>query len=136
MKNKLDRWLKRWADSVLSDLSRSGFSGINVVEKILKDPGISTKGARHRILWWPRSVAIAEVSRAMHQVSPIEQACLVIRHGRPVKPDGRIFDELELSKNSSMTVAEIKQSAKDGRKTVKGILLKTHRKRKFCDENH
>lgn len=96
---QIDFDLTLWAEDVVNKMHRSGFSGINIIEKILKDPGISTSGTRHRVLWWPRSKRIAKMSRAMHQVSQRGQLCLMVEYGRIVKPhDGQILEKREFSR--------------------------------------
>lgn len=104
-------------------MDKSEFSGINVIEKILRDPGISTGGSRDRILWWPKNRRLAEISRAMHQVSPVERICLVVKFGRPMNDDGTIFTEKHLSKNSSVGVRDFKRNCSEARKKLRRILL-------------
>ncbi len=96
---KIDSLLTEWARDCVRTAHQSGFSGINIIEKILHDPGISTRGSRHRIHWWPSNKRIAEVSRAMHQVSQRGQLCLIVEYGKVVKPqDGQILTKEEFSK--------------------------------------
>ncbi len=116
MSRKLDADIEEWAASVVYDLRKSGFSGINVVERILKDPGISTNGCAHRVLWWPpRSRRKWKVIRAMHQIDSISQMCLVVDASCILNEDNTIFTRHDLAKNSSIEVRrfnEIKKKAK------------------------
>ena len=105
MPDEIDADLTVWARDRVRTLHRSGYSGINIIEKILKDPGIATGGSRHRILWWPRSNRLARMSRAMHHVSQRGQVCLVVEYGEIVKPnDGRILTKQEFSRYLGISV--------------------------------
>ena len=97
--NKIDFDLMLWAEDQVNTMHRSGFHGMNIIYKILKDPGISTGGSRHRILWWPKSKRIARMSKAMHQVSQRGQLCLLVEYGKIVKlHDGQILEKAEFSR--------------------------------------
>jgi len=97
--DKIDSLLKEWAYDQVRTLHRSGYSGINIIEKILKDPGIATRGSKHRVLWWPKNKRLAKVSRAMHRISQRGQVCLVVEYGEIVKPDdGQILTKQEFSR--------------------------------------
>lgn len=120
--NKLDRWLTEWANGIIRDLDRSGYSGMSILGKIIYDPGISTAGMRHRILWWPRNRRMSEISRAMHHVNKIEELCLIIKYGKPTKEDGRTFTKHDLAKCSSIDCARFTQITRNGRKKVKDAL--------------
>lgn len=102
MTRRIDGLLSEWAEDIVLNAHKSGFSGINVVEKILRDPGISTGGSRHKVHWWPRNKRIAKMSRAMHQIDSVSQVCLIVKYGRIVNDDGSIFDEKQLVRNSSI----------------------------------
>lgn len=132
--NKLDAWITEWANDVLRRMDKSEFSGINVIEKILRDPGISTGGSRDRILWWPKNRRLAEISRAMHQVPPVERICLVVKFGRPVNDDGTIFTDRHLAQNSSVGVRDFKKYIRFSRKKLRGILLNSKPKPKKVGE--
>ena len=85
-----------WAEDRVNTAHCCGYSGINIIEKILKDPGISTQGTRHRIHWWPKSRRIYKIGRAMHQISAVDQVCLIIKYGRLINPDnGQIVTDVE-----------------------------------------
>ena len=102
MTRRIDGLLSEWAEDIVLNNHKSGFSGINVVEKILRDPGISTGGSRHKVHWWPRNKRIAAMSRAMHQIDPISQVILIIHYGRIMKDDGTVFTKHDLAKTSSV----------------------------------
>ena len=112
MSRKAKYDIAEWAEDIVNNLHKSGYRGINVVEKILRDPGFSTKGSKHRILWWPRNKRIAKVSKAMHQVDPISQVCLLVEHGGILKRDGNVFEKHDLAKTSSVTVRRFNKIVK------------------------
>ena len=114
--------LKEYAEHIVNTAHKSGYSGINVVEKILRDPGFSTDGSRDRVLWWPRNRRIAKMSKAMHQIGPIPQICLIVQHGRIVKEDGNIFNEGDFVKNSSLSLREFHKYVGDAEKKMRRIL--------------
>ena len=98
--NKLDRWLTEWAEEQIYSADCCGYSGINIVERILRDPGRSTKGSRHKVLWWPRNYRVGRVSRAMHQIPVMSQLCLIVEFGKIVKPEnGQVLEKHEFSIN-------------------------------------
>jgi len=112
---RLDSMIDEWARDVLDSDYMSGFSGINAVEKILRDPGISTRGCGHVVLWWPRNKRIARISRAMHQVDPISQVCLMVDSGVMVREDGKQYSKHDLVRSSSLTLRryyDFRESAK------------------------
>ena len=112
---KTEHRIAEWAEDVVNSAHLVGFSGINVIEKILRDPGISTKGGRHRVLWWPRNKRLAEMSRHMHKIDPIPQVCLIVCYGRVLNEDGTVFDKYQLARNSSLTVREINRYVKSAK---------------------
>ena len=122
MSRKLDGYISEWAQSIVLNIHKSGFSGISVVEKILRDPGISTTGSKHRVLWWPRNKNIAKMSRAMHQIDPIWQIVLIIDSGYMLNEDGTIFTKHDLAKNSSMGVRKFNESKKLAKQKLSKIL--------------
>ena len=121
MTSKLDGEICEWAKDVINSSSSSGFSGINIIEKILRDPGFSTGGSRHRVHWWPRNKTIAKMSRAMHQIDPISQVCLVVDSGNLVKEDGNIFTLHDLKKSSSLSMAFIKETIRESKRKLRKI---------------
>lgn len=121
MSRKIDGLIAEWAEDVVNNCHKSGFSGINVVEKILRDPGISTSGAKHKILWWPRNRRIAKMSRAMHQIDDISQVCLIVKYGGMVKEDGSVFKEKDLIQNSTLTTREFRERIRSARMLLNKI---------------
>ena len=122
MSKRLDKDINEWAQNIVMNLHRSGFSGINVVEKILRDPGISTGGSKHRVLWWPKNKRIAKMSRAMHQIDPICQIVLVVDSGYVLTDDGRVFDKYMLAKYSSLGVRRFNEYLKKTKLKLSDIL--------------
>lgn len=120
--SRIDDWIDEWARDVIRSLDRSGYSGINVVEKILRDPGISSSGPRDRVLWWPRNKRIAKVSSAMHRIDPITQICLIVDSGCVANDDGTTFDVRCLKQNSSLSVGEIRSRVRDAKRLLRGII--------------
>ena len=119
---RVDRWLTDWAESVIDDVHASNYSGINVVERILRDPGISTDLSQHKVLWWPRNKRVARVSKAAHQLTPIDRVILVVHYGHVKNDDGTRFTKKDLAQNSSISVSryhDIKRAARD---KIAGIL--------------
>lgn len=112
---KVEHRIAEWAEDLVNNCHRSGYYGINTVEKILRDPGFSTKGGRDRILWWPRNKRIAEMSRHMHKIDPIPQICLIVWYGRVLNDDNTLFDKYQLARNSSLTVREINRYVKSAK---------------------
>lgn len=102
--NRLDGLIAEWAEDVVNRCHLSGYYGINVVEKILRDPGRSTKGSQHRVLWWPRNKRTAKISKLMHQIDVVSQICLIVAHGGLLKDDGNVFTKHDLAKSSSVNV--------------------------------
>lgn len=122
MSRKLDGWIAEWAMSIVRDSRRSGYSGINVVERILRDPGISTRGSNHRVLWWPRNHRIAKMSKAMHQIDKVSQIVLIIDAGCIVNDDGTIFTKHDLARNSSVGVRRFNEMRKISKRKLSRIL--------------
>ena len=115
--------LDAWAKDMVASADLSGFSGINVVEKILSDPGIATDGSQHRVLWWPKSKRIAKMSRAMHQIDPIWQIVLIVDSRHVINPDGTIFDKYMLAKSSSLSVRRFNEFRKKAKLKLSCILV-------------
>ena len=122
MSRKIDGLIGEWAEAEVNDLSKSGIYGINIVERLWRDPGMATGGAKHRVLWWPRNRRVAKVSRAMHQVDNISKICLIARYGGMVNDDGTIFDEKVLVRSSSLTMTEVKKRISDARRLLSRLL--------------
>jgi len=115
LNSRLDSDLLEWAQSVVADADRSNLSGINVVEKILRDPGISSGGSPHRVHWWPKNRRIAKMSHIMHQIDRISQLILIIDAGVIGDDDQTTFDKYKLAKYSSVSVREFNKLKKKSR---------------------
>lgn len=102
---RVDRWGIEWAESVIADSYKSNYSGINVVERILRDPGITTDLSQHKVLWWPKNHKVARVSKAVHQLTPIERIVLIVHWGHVLNDDGTRFTKKDLAQNSSISVS-------------------------------
>ncbi len=124
----LDSLLVEYCEHLVNVMDRSGFSGINIIEKILKDPGISTLGSKHRVLWWPKNKRIAKMSRAFHYVIPMARVCLVVEYGRALKEDGWILTKKEFCADAELSCALFDSYVKVAKKQLRYI-LKTYKKR-------
>ena len=118
---KLKAWISEWARDCVYDMHRSEYAGINVVERLLRDPGICHR-AEHRVLWWPRTRKIAAVSRAAHQLTPVERIILIVHYGDIIKDDGRRFTKRDLVKNSSLTGDQYDEVRREAEATLRRIL--------------
>ena len=123
----LDFLLVEYCEHLVNVMDRSGFSGVNIIEKILKDPGISTLGSKHRILWWPKNKRIAMMSRAFHHVIPRARVCLVVEYGKVLKEDGWILTKKEFCADSGSSCALFDSYVKVAKKQLRYI-LKTYEK--------
>jgi hypothetical protein len=132
---KLDFWLTEWAEHQVNIMHRCGYSGVNIIEKILKDPGISTGGSKHRVLWWPKNKRIAQMSRAMknkriaqmsramHQISPYSRLCLVVEYGRIVQQkNGQILTKKEFCAKRGHSCAFFDECVRDAKNKLRVIL--------------
>ena len=119
--------LVEYCEDFVNTMHKSGFTGINVVEKLLHDPGISTQGSQHRVLWWPKNKRIAEMSRAFHYVIPLARACLIVEYGKILKDDGWILTKKEFCANSEYSCALFDVYIKHAKKQLRYI-LKTYEK--------
>lgn len=112
MGRRLDADIYEWAQSVVHDSDNSNLSGINVVERILRDPGRSSGDSPHRVHWWPKNRRIAKMSRLMHQVDKVSQLILIIDAGVIGTDDQATFDKYRLAKCSSISVREFNKMKK------------------------
>jgi len=119
---RVDRWLGDWAESVIADTYKSYYSGINVVERILRDPGIATGKSQHKVLWWPKNRRVAKVSKAAHQLTPIERIVLIVHYGFVKNEDGTKFTKHDLAKTSSIDVSSFSSIRKTARKKIHELL--------------
>ena len=97
--------LVEFCEDAANKMYRSGYSGENIFYKIANNPGIDTKGSRHRILWWPpfsgrKQKRIYEMGRAFHYLDIMQRMCLIVNYGRIVDPDnGQIVDAITFSQD-------------------------------------
>ena len=122
MSRKLDKDIEEWAADLMNNIHKCGFSGINAVEKILRDPGISTKGSNHRVHWWPKNRRISRMSKAMHQIDKISQICLIVDSRAIMSDDGNIFTKYDLAKNSSLEVRRFNDYRKKAKAKLSVVL--------------
>ena len=118
MGKKLDADIQEWARSVVADADKSNISGINVVEKILRDPGMATGGSRDRVHWWPKNRRIARMSRLMHCIDLITQICLIVDSGVIFRDDGKVFRAKDLKNCSSLSVTEIRNRVRAAKRWI------------------
>ena len=122
----LDSLLVEYCEHLVNTYHRCGYSGQNIIHKILNDPGISTQGSRHKILWWPRNKRIFKMGRAFHHLDSLQQMCLIVFYGRIVDPDnGQIVDAAMFSRDQpGMDLREFNSNISDA-KTKLSTILKT-----------
>jgi len=121
MSRKTDSMIAEYVEDFMRNLHRSNYSGINVVEKILRDPGFSTGKSQHRVLWWPKNRRVAKVSKAMHQVGKLAQVILII-HYKGIIDDGVVFTKHDLAKYSSVEVRRFNNIRKKSKNKINHIL--------------
>ena len=114
--------LHKWAEDIADAADKTGFSSINIIEKILRDPGYSTKNSKHVVLWWYRNKHIAAMSKAMHQVPISMQICLVVEYGRILKGDGQILTKKEFCAKTGYSCALFDSYIRVSKKKLRGIL--------------
>jgi hypothetical protein len=119
---RVDRWLTDWADSVIEDSYKSNFSGINVIERILRDPGVSTDKGSSKVLWWPRNRRVARVSKAAHQLTPTEIVILVVHYGHVLNEDKSKFTKKDLAEQSSIGLRRYGEIQRNARNKISRIL--------------
>ena len=126
MSKKLEALIREWAEDVVLSSHKSGYYGINVVERHVRDPRTSEYKPGHRVLWWPKNNRIARMSSAVHCLDTVSQICLIVMYGRLLNDDGTVFDKYQLAKSSSLTVRRINELAKKAKKKLseKQILKK------------
>ena len=127
MGRKLDGDISEWASDVVYELRKSGLSSINVCERILRDPGISTDHSKDIVLWWPRNATCAKIGRAMHQIDAISRVCLIVNSGHIMKSDGNSFNNKDLAKCSSLTVTDINRRIKKAKLKLAKVLERLER---------
>lgn len=124
--SRIDSWLVDWAESVIDDTYKSNYSGINVVERILHDPGVATGQGAHRVLWWPKNRRVAKISKAAHQLTPIERICLIIHYGHVLNDDKTRFTKHNLATYSSIGVRRFNTIRKKA-KTKLSKIIRTYK---------
>ena len=103
MGSRIDSMLCEWAESEVAWMHRSGYSGINVVERLLRNPGRGSEIAEHKILWWPKNRRVAKVSKASHQLTAWERVILIAHFGNLQNDDGTKFEKKDFVNASSFT---------------------------------
>ena len=133
---RVDRWLVEYFERVIADASRSNLSGINIVAKLLHDPGIATGQAKDKVLWWPhRKKRISKAahrraswtSKAAHQLTPTELVVLTVHYGHVPKPDGSRYTKADLCAESSLTQEKYLNIKKNAKRKMSKILSSYHR---------
>ena len=119
---KIDSWLEEWAESVIEDSYKSHYSGINAVERILRDPGVATSQGSHRVLWWPKNPRVAKISKAAHQLTPIEIVCLLVKYGHVVDDNQNRFTPEHLATHSSIGLRRFKKIVREAKNKLSRIL--------------
>lgn len=117
---RIDRWLIEWADDCIRRAYSSDLSSINVVEKLLRDPGMATGKSHDKVLFWHRNPRIAAVSKAMHQLDPISQIVLIVHYGF-LPHEGRKFTLNDLVRNSSLTMADCRDRRRKARRKINNL---------------
>jgi hypothetical protein len=114
--------IKEWAADVVRAANRSDYSGINPVEKILRDPGFATGGSKHCILWWPRNRRVARMYRAMHRIDTFSQICLIVESEQMVTEDGQIYDKKMFTKDQSISLRRFNEINRNSKSKLRCIL--------------
>ena len=117
----LDSLIDEWARDVVDDYHKDGFYSINVVERLLHAPGSPIPG--HRVLWWPRNRRLAKTSKAMNQISPLDQMILAVNAGCVRNEDNTTFTIQDLKKNSSLTIGDIRERVRLARGRLRELLI-------------
>lgn len=90
MSDKLDEDIRLWASQVMhSVLEATGYSPLNAVERICRDPGIAHFKQEHKCLWWPWGWRVARIHKAAHQLTVMERVCLIMNAGVILDDDGK-----------------------------------------------
>lgn len=121
MRSRVDSWLYEWAETECAAIHKSGYGGINVVERLLRDPG-GTQIAEHKILWFPKNRRVARVSKASHQLTPLERIVLIIDYGNIRRDDQKRFTLKDLARYSSVTVRRSRHIKKAAKQKMSKIL--------------
>ena len=119
---RIDRWLHDWAETVIEDANKSNLSGINTVEKLLKDPGIATDISQHKVLWWPKNRRVARISKAAHQLCSTEIVILVIHYGIVLNDDQSRLTKKDFAKVTGISVSRFHDIKRVARAKISTIL--------------
>ncbi len=124
----LDSLLVEYCEHLVNTYHRSGYSGENIIHKILQDPGISTQGSRHRVLWWPpfrgrKQKRIYDMGRAFHHIDSMAQMCLIVSYGRIVDPDnGQIVTPVDFALDHGFGLRKFNKIVSDASKILRGLI--------------
>jgi len=131
----LESLLTEYFKHVIDTMHKSGFTGINVIEKLLHDPGISTQGSLHRVLFWHKNRRFARMSKALAQIPEEQHECLAVEYGQGVKiEDGQILTKKEYCAHIGHSCAVFDFYVITAKTKLRGI-LKTYKKRgkkRYC----
>jgi len=128
MPSKLDYDLRDWARQVVRDMNKSCHPSINPVERILRDPGIATRGARHRALWWPiwypdrRYNRNTRLRKAICQLPSRYRICLVVKYGGLLNDDKSLLTKRDLCAFCALKQGDFDIYVKKSKKIIRGIL--------------
>ena len=102
------RWISDWAHDLMrqADLADYGYSDVNVVERLLRDPGRAPR-AESKILFWHRNPRIAAVSRASRVLSNLEQTILLVHYKAVRNEDGSVMTKRQLARILGMDLRKI-----------------------------
>ena len=121
----LDSLLVEYCKEVADTMYRSDYSRENAIHRMKFNPGISTQGSRHRILWWPRNRRIAKMSRAFHHLDVMQRMCLIVEYGKIVDPDnGQIVIPLDFALDHGFGLRKFNNNVRES-KTILSRILKT-----------
>ena len=102
----------------------SNLSGINVVERLLRDPGRASAKSNDRILFFHKNPRIAAISRAINhaEIDNVTKIILIVDYGFIAKDDGKRFKINDLVRNSSLTMSECRAKKREARQKINRLL--------------
>jgi len=117
--NKYKHWISEWAHDLMrqADLADYGYSDVNVVERLLRDPGRAPR-AESKVLWWPRNRRIAAVSRAAHCLSNLEQTVLLVHYKAVLTDDNKIYTKFDFLRDFGVGVDKFNTIRRDSEKRL------------------
>jgi hypothetical protein len=121
LSDNLDDSIREWADDQVK-LMLGGYSGINAVERILRDPGIASQISQHKILWWPKTRRIARISRASHHLRPIDRIVLMVDAGVVMNKEGKPLEPKEFCEETKGSVRKYGAYVKRAKQRLREIL--------------